>query len=387
VLACFAPGAGGTSTGLLAALALETDGAVPTLWVGAAAGGGGLLPEGGVVEPAPRERADTGDAPTPPPLARPPSDADVLAMREEADAVPDFRFHRATNLDDLAVAADLRKAPPALLVVESAPSTPTAAAIRTLRADLADLGLRPPVLLLSEAADPARRDALCRAYGLTDPVRTGGGFDPADVVFGIARVRDENRRRDLVAALLVRTERPGLVLGGDDETTRRLTRGLLTRSARVAALPPPTRHAARTATIGQWRRGSLRALVVPQATLPELDGLGRRGPAFVLVAGGLAGLDRHAILRLVHGLPSRTGPITVVLIATEDEPAVFDDDACRRAALLDEVGEPVAVPCGRCDVCRGVVGDPAALLSNRLPTTDTVSTPPVGSAQHPRRSA
>ncbi|MDQ1633770.1 MAG: hypothetical protein QOJ32_579 [Frankiaceae bacterium] len=374
VLACFAPGAGATATGLLAGLALETDQAGSTLWLGADPGGGGLLPDDGVVEPAPRERAgDPGEPVTaagPGPVARPPSDADVLAMREEADAVPDFRFHRAADLNEPAVATDLRSHPPALVVVESPAGQPAADGVRLLRADLADRGLRPPVLVLAAAADTAQRDELCRAYGLVEPTRAGGGFHPAGLLLGVARVRDENRRRDLVADLLVRTNHPGLVVGGNDEATRRLTRGLLTRGARIAALPSPARRTARASAISQWRRGGLRALVVGAESVPGLDGLGRRGPAFALLAGAQTTRDRRALLDLLHQLPGRSGPVPDVLVVTDDAAdnddaaQLFPADCCRWANLLDVVGEPVAVPCGRCDVCRGVADDPVALLAD-----------------------
>jgi hypothetical protein len=97
----------------------------------------------------------------------------------------------------------------------------------------------------------------------------------------------------------------------------------------------------------------------------ELDGLGRHGPGFVLVAGGLGGLDRRSLLDLLGRLPSRTAPLPVVLLGTTDDPSPLPAGGCRRAALLDVVGEPVALPCGRCDVCLGVPGDPVALLTQR----------------------
>ncbi|MDQ1674146.1 MAG: RecQ zinc-binding, partial [Frankiaceae bacterium] len=106
------------------------------------------------------------------------------------------------------------------------------------------------------------------------------------------------------------------------------------------------------------------ALVVGTDSVPGLDGLGRRGPAFVLVAAA-ASPDRRALLDLLHQLPGRSGPVPVVLLVTDDAPAaqLFPADCCRWATLLDVVGEPVAVPCGRCDVCRGVADDPVALLA------------------------
>lgn len=368
VLACFAPAAGAGVTGLLAGLALAGTGAGPALWVTADPGGGGLLPDGGVAGPPPRERVPDAGANDKPastgPVARPPSDVDVLAMRDEAEAVPDIRFHRAADLENPAVAADLRAAPPALLVVESGLDEPAAPVVRALRDDLASRGPRPPVLVLAGAADARRREEVRRRYGLHDPVRTGGGFDPADVLLAVATSVDENRRRDLAAALVVRAERPGLVLGGDEEATRRLTRGLLTRDARVAGLPSPARRTARSATIARWRRGGVRALVTPTATVGELDGLGRRGPGFVLVAGGLRGWDRHTLLGLLTDLPARTAPLPVVLLGTADDPVPLADvDGCRRAALLDVVGEPVAVPCERCDVCLDVPHDPGSLFA------------------------
>ncbi|MCW2607145.1 MAG: hypothetical protein JWO60_1838, partial [Frankiales bacterium] len=57
---------------------------------------------------------------------------------------------------------------------------------------------------------------------------------------------------------------------------------------------------------------------------------------------------------------AEVGPQAAVLVVGPDAPPAVADYAdaggCRRAALLDELGEPVQVPCGRCDVCAPASG-------------------------------
>lgn len=414
VLGCFAPRAGATSTALLAGLA--APGA--TLWVSAHAGGGGELPPGGLVPPPPRIREvaeprdggsdDPGaaesdaaepDAVTPTksstPIARPPTPVEVLAMTTEAEAVPDFRFHRPGELEQPGVRADLERAELALVVVDLGPARPGEAlaaharAVRRLRTEVQAAGrIPPPVLLVGPAASPAERAALVEDYGLREPESVGGGFDPVRLRLGVVPVADETRRRAALASLLVRGPRPGLVFAADVEGARRLAKGLADRGAAVAPLLPVGRRTATDTAVASWRRGTLRALVLPADRPLPAERLGRKDATVVHVAGPPP--DRRRLLELLAAVPNRAASPAVLLLVTPAERAAAEDAdpgyvdlysgrVCRRAALLDVVGEPVAVPCGRCDVCLGVPAEelvlqPTAPAADDARLTDAVST-------------
>jgi hypothetical protein len=98
--------------------------------------------------------------------------------------------------------------------------------------------------------------------------------------------------------------------------------------------------------IAAWRARRLDALVVPVGTRPPL---GRRPLPLLVAADAPPDLDAWRDLVAEHA------PATAVLLAGPDATAVVASYAasasCRRATLLDRFGEPVAVPCGRCDVC------------------------------------
>lgn len=399
VLGCFAARAGATSAALLAGLALPAT----TLWVSAHAGGGGELPAEGLVPPAPRaralpEQADQNQprATGPASGARPPSPVEVLAMAAEAEAVPDFRFHRPEELDRADVRLDLQRTTLSLIVVDlgtadwnvsdpgASPAVTHADAVRRIRAGSGSAHV-PPVLLVGPAADPGARTGLAEAYGLHDPGPVGGGFDPVRFRLGVVTVPDENRRRATLAVLLVRGPKPGLIVAPDVDAARRLSKGLVDRGARVAPLLPVGRPAVGETAVASWRRGALRALVLPGDTSLPAERLGRKDAAFVHLAG-LPG-DRRRLLDLLRGVPNRALSPAVLLVVTTAEvaDAVRTDPGlgeflsgrrCRRASLLDVVGEPVAVPCGRCDVCLGIPADELLLRTpapDRGPT-DTVST-------------
>jgi len=95
--------------------------------------------------------------------------------------------------------------------------------------------------------------------------------------------------------------------------------------------------------VGDWRSRRLDALVVPAGPLPPL------GRARLRLLLGAHGPDTETWRDLVAEL----APVTAVLLAEPTGPAreLADVPGCRRAALLAPYGEPVAVPCGRCDVC------------------------------------
>jgi hypothetical protein len=376
VLGCFAPRAGATSTGLLVGLARSGT----TLWFSPHAGGGGLLPPGGLSAPEPKDRpavlqtaSTRGTAPdgstssTPPgkpASARPPSPVEIVAMRTEAEAVPDFRFHRPVDALDQQIRESLLRARPTRIVVDlgeegsTGPNPAAAAAIRVLRSELAD-GDRLPLIVVGPAAAPERRKHLTEQFGLDRPSWVGGGFDPAHLLLGVLRVPDENRRRSVLAALLGIGPGPGLLAVPDTSGARRLTKGLLDRGARVAPLLRSGRPTTSNAAVAQWRRGTLQALVLPvDAPLPA-ERLGRKDARFV----HLGFLPEHprGLLDFLRAVPHRSAePTPAVLVVTEAEAAhpgvaelaeFLGGRRCRRAALLDAVGEPVPTPCGRCDVC------------------------------------
>jgi hypothetical protein len=371
VLGCFAPRAGATSTALLAGLAVSGT----TLWVSAHAGGGGELPPGGLVPPTPRMPAPVAApaASSSAPAARPPSPVEVLAMAGEAEAVPDFRFHRPEELEQPDVRADLERTPLALIVVDLGPASAIEPAdahadpVRRLRAELAATGRAPPPLLVvgGAATQTGRRDRAER-YGLTAPQLVGGGFDPVRLRLGVLIVPDETRRRAALASLLVRGPRPGLLLAPDVEAARRLAKGLADRGAAVAPLLPVGRRSSTDAAVAAWRRGALRALVLPADQPMPAERLGRKDATFVHVVGPVP--DRRRLLDLLRAVPNRAASPAVLLLVTPAERAaaeageagdpgfadLLSGRVCRRAALLDVVSEPVADPCGRCDVCLDV---------------------------------
>jgi superfamily II DNA helicase RecQ len=95
-----------------------------------------------------------------------------------------------------------------------------------------------------------------------------------------------------------------------------------------------------------WRARRLDALVVPAGHVPPL---GRRRTPLLLA------FDAPGDLEAWRELVSMLAPAAAVLLAgPEAAPEVAGYAAagvCRRRTLVDRFGEPVAVPCGRCDAC------------------------------------
>jgi hypothetical protein len=332
VLLVARPGRGGSTTGLLAGLALPGR----TLWVVPWEGErAGPPPAHEPPVPAPRPEAASA-ADRPPPIARPPSEVDLAAMRAEA-AAPEFVFAHPEQLPDVDGAR--------LLVVDRAERLTAAEASAVGdRARAARL----PVLLVTGRADEAQRAQLAARYGLADPVHAGGGWDVPARLGAVVVTGATTRRRVLVE--LVRSGRPALVVTTARERADRLVTALGADGVRAAVWAPPPLRASRAAgAVAAWRSRRVDALVVPAGALPPL---GRVGVALLVGDGAaLAGAEQW------HALVDAVQPRSAVLLAGPDATpgaaALAADPGCRRAALLAPFGEPVAVPCGRCDACGG----------------------------------
>lgn len=328
-----APGHGGSTAGLLAGLA--TPGT--TAW---------LLPADGEVsydtpdvplqEPTAGvpARADAEGAPAPPrsgppPLARPPSAVDLAAMRAE-QAPPEFAFARDLTA---VTAAGLRRH--GLLVLDGADRLPGG----PLPED------RPPALVVVPCADAAQRDALHHRLGLREPVHAGGGWDPAATWLGVQEPQTTTARRRVLTAL-VREHGPAVVVAADGARGGRVAAGLLGDGLRAAVWAPSMRAGRAAAAIGSWRSRRLDALVVPDGERPPLG----RARVRLLVAA-----DPPAFRTAWRDVVAALAPERAVLLAgpqaAPDVAAFAAEPGCRRAALLAPLGEPVAVPCGRCDRC------------------------------------
>lgn len=315
VLLVMRPGSGGSTTGLLGALVT----AGRTLWVtppwGRQAG-----PVPPLDPPAPRAVESSGDRP--PAIARPPGPEDLAAMRAE-DAEPELVFAVPPALPPVE--------PLGLVVVDRAPDVPAPESVVAARGAA-------PVLLVVPRADADERTRLTGTFGLRSPLHAGGGWD-VDARLGIAVVASPaERRRGL--ALRVREEGPALVVVEDRVRADRVATALLGAGLRAAVwAPPPMRQTRAAAAVGAWRSRRLDALVVPREADPPL---GRARLGLLLDASGdgaEAWRERTA----------RLDPHRSVLLTSPEDPLA--GAACLRAALLEPYGEPVEVPCRRCDRC------------------------------------
>jgi hypothetical protein len=324
VLLVARPGTGGSAAGLLAGLVAPGR----TLWISPPWGPAApRAPD--VALPAPRVVEAVTDRP--PPIARPPSALDLAAMAEEASP-PEFVFVPADHAEPLVDAG--------LVVVDRASSLMPGQAARVAAARGSA-----PVLAVVPRASASEQAALASALGLREPVVAGGGWDPAGTRLEVAHVATAPARRRVLASL-VRRLGAGLVVAADRATADRLLTGLRAEGLRVAVWAPPPMRASRAAeAVGDWRSRRLDALVVPAGELPPL------GRARLRLLVGASWPDPEAWRDLVAEL----SPETAVLLAEPTSPgpvrSLADAPGCRRAALLAPYGEPVAVPCGRCDVC------------------------------------
>ncbi|MDP9433255.1 MAG: MSMEG_6728 family protein [Actinomycetota bacterium] len=362
VLLATPAGYGGTTAALLAAL----TGRGPTLWLSPAAGPHAdvgeeppvlaprtprspQLPRASAAPGAPAARTATA----PPELtARPPGPADLAAMAAEATAAPDVLFYRPRQLTAPGVAQHLGEASPALVVLDAPgelePADATAvASVRQLTGDV-------PLLAICGPAGPARRQALQQRLALRTPVLVGGGFDLPRVHLTVEISASESDRRARLAAQL-RTARPGLVLAPDRQRAERIAAALERSGLRTAAVAPEMRTGRVASALASYRSGRLDAVVAPLGAALEL---GRARVRAVHLAGPPPSLEAlHAALSSLSGRRAYDIAAGIFVLeseiasATPEVAAYLTATDCRRARLLDVFGEPVPIPCRRCDLC------------------------------------
>ena len=211
-------------------------------------------------------------------------------------------------------------------------------------------GPRPPVLAVVARAGAAEQAGLAARLGLRDPVVAGGGWDPADTWLGLEAPATVPAKRKALPRL-VRAHGPALVQVAGRERVDRVVTALLADGLRAAGWAPAMRTSRATAAVGAWRSRRLDALVVPAgADVP----LGRARVRLLLLAD--APPDREHWRDAVADLAPERSVLVAGPDAAPDVAALAGTPGCRRAALLAPYGEPVAVPCGRCDVCDRVTG-------------------------------
>ena len=331
VLLCSAPGVGGSSTALLAGLVLPGR----TLYV----------------TPDPAEPFDDGPPEAPPAgvaaaaepasrealTARAPSPEDAAAMADEVAADPEFTFLSPSRLG--------RPVPDvSLVVVDRAAELAPDAATR-VRAAVGEGG--PPVLAVTGALDAAGRAALADRIGLRQPVWAGGGWDVPEVALAVSTFPGEAARRRALGDLL--GDGPAVLVTATRRRAEQVAAHL--ERAGIAAQPfaPGMRAGRLEAAVGAFRAKRLRALVVA-ADMPDL-GRARLGQLVTVDPPA----DLSAYHRQLVALQGRATAASLLLLDSEvdaTEPALqayVTTDGCRRQALLDHFGEPVAAPCGRCD--------------------------------------
>ncbi len=316
------PGSGGSTTGLLAGLVLPGT----TRWVAAPLGPlADSVPEvllAPAREPDPAGTPEDGEGRVAGPVARPPSEADLAAMAAEAEP-PEFAFGR-----------EVLPLPPGcgLVVLDRVDPGPLPAG-------------RPPVLAVVDRADAAERAALADRLGLRDPVHAGGGWDPATTWLAVEGPLSAVAKRRRLPGL-VRERGAALVVVATRERLDRVVGGLVADGLRAAGWAPEMRGSRAAAALGAWRTRRLDALVVVAGTdVP----LGRGRVRLLLTAD--APPDREQWRDAVAALAPESAVLVADAGGSADVLALAADPGCRRAALLAPFGEPVAVPCGRCERC------------------------------------
>lgn len=346
VMLCMPPGAGATSTGLLAGLALPR----PTLWLSERAGD---APQETYAAPVPEPKQTLDGEPARAAnggqLARPPGPEERAAMTEEAEAArhPDFLFHAPARLAAPAVRQEIVSQSPGLIVVDDVD-------LRNPPTLPGWLQPRPPVLILSGGGPPEVRAAALAGVGIGDAVVVGAGWDRPDVTLAAYEDRSEIARRRRLTDLIGKWSTPVLVVAPAGNAARTISTALSRNGLPSAVLSTSLRPATVNDRLAAARRGRLTALV--------LD-----GPMTSTARAIIPAAVRLRAVAIV-GLPSTAAELHAALLPTASAIAVlarlsdsFENESelsnwlrhgrCRWADLLDRFGEKIEVPCGRCDLC------------------------------------
>lgn len=302
VLLVCRPGAGGSTTGLLAGLAVPGTSALVAPPLGPPDG-----PVPAVVPPPQRDVSTAGGAEA---VARRPGPEDRAAMAAEAEP---SAWVTATSVPP----GDL-----GLVVLDRAAPSPRPTG-------------GPPVLCVVDRADPQERAELIARHGLRQPVHLGAGWDPAGTHLGVST------RAGLPAE--IRSGSPALVVVAGRSHADRVLVALRSGGLRATTWAPQMRASRAAQAIAAWRSRKVDALVVPLGELPPLGRIRPRLLVHVAVP-----TERDSWRDVVASL----APDRATVVQAEGWSAGWvAQPGCLRASLLDAYGEPVAVPCGRCDRC------------------------------------
>lgn len=337
---------------------------------GAEAPSAELDPEVAELDPEVAElgpEAQGGPAQRPVPLARPPGPEDLAAMAEEVATVPEFTFLPPDRLADGSTATPAPRPDALGLVVVDAAHTLDETAAGTVAGAVQELAGRrgAGVRVLAVVAGPAdadRRADLAKRLGLDAPVHTGGGYDRAALRLAVRLAPSLPGKRRLVAEIARAAPGPGLVLVSNRSRADALAGVLPALGVRAMAYVPGMRARRLAESQTLYRRRKLDVLVLTPDARPDL---GRIPVAFLVHQDPPADLDAlYAELGLADRRGKASGSTLLVtpdqlLAATGPLGAYLTTSVCRRAALLDPYGEPVSVPCGRCDGCDARAGSRA----------------------------
>jgi hypothetical protein len=353
VLLCMPPGAGATSTGLIAGLTLPR----PTLWLTDRAGdvparnpaAPGRALDGVVDAPA---DGSSGKPSVAGQTARSPGPEEHAAMAAEIDAAqrPDFVFHPPARLSEREVRRQIVPRPPGLIVVDDVDLHDPLTLPRWPRQWPAP---RPPILVLSGGGPPEVRDAALRRLDLRGAAVVGAGWDRPGMTLAAYEVGSEIARRRRLSDLVRTWSGPVLVVAPQGGA-RTIAAALIRSGWPSAVLSPSLRPATVTDRLAAARRGRLAALVLDGEMTPTVRAL--IPPTLRIRAVALVGLPRTSAELHAALLP---GADAVAVLTRSADSTTEDSELaswarhgrCRWADLLDRFGETVSVPCGRCDLC------------------------------------
>lgn len=195
-----------------------------------------------------------------------------------------------------------------------------------------------PVLTIVGRASADERQQLTQRLGLRDPLVIGGGWDVPDTWLGVGRVASRGSRIEAVREAIARHGSAVVVTSSRDRAARL---ALSLTGLRTALWAPTKRPGPAIGAIGAWRSGRLDALVIPAGELPSV---GRKRVPLLLHADAPESTDSW------RDVVAAVGPAAAVLLLGPDAPADVAGllDGCVRAGLLEQYGELLEAPCGRC---------------------------------------